>query len=639
MSVLTASKLAKFYGADEIFSEISLEVPQQSRIAIVGPNGAGKTTLIEILQGIETPTEGNVSRASGIRMGYLTQDPKLDENRQLWDEQFQVFQHLKIMEDQMRELEMKMLDPQHHDEVLEAYSHLQTDFEHQGGYTYESRIKLVLHGLGFGPEDYDKKLGQLSGGQKMRASLARLLLEEPDILFLDEPTNHLDIQAVEWLESFLRTYSGAVIAISHDRYFIDHYANIVWEIEWGRLEVYRGNYSHYIRQRDERRERLLKMFDSQQEFISKEMAYIRKHMGSRWTAQAKGRLKKLETMKKRGKIIAGPPRNRKKMMLDMKGVARSGNEVLITRKLDIGYHDDKQVLFHVPDILLLRSEIAALIGPNGAGKTTFIKTVLELLEPLKGELRLGANVKPGYFAQAHEKLNHNYTIMEEIRTVTNMMDSEIRDYLGKFLFSGEDVYRLIGDLSGGERGRVALAKLGLSGANLLLLDEPSNHLDIDSQEVLQDVLNAFNGTIILVSHDRYLIDALATQIWSISAGKMDVFEGGYQEYIAQKSEDEVSNNNAPDKSSKSRSKLDKASSKILGYSAHELNKLIEALEGQIDELESKLAQLSASIESQSQAGHLEQVAELGLEFQQTEAQLNDILAQWEELASARLENE
>lgn len=639
MSLLTTHNLSRFFGADEIFSNVSVEIPHKARIALVGPNGAGKTTLVNILIGADIPTEGEVFTAKHTRIGFLPQRPELVGNHTLWEEQLNAFKDVLAMERRLTELEREMANAKHHDEALAEYGTLQQEYEHRGGYMVETRIKMVLTGVGFSEEEYDTPLSKLSGGQKTRALLARLLLDEPDLLVLDEPTNHLDIAAVEWLENFLKSFPGAVLAVSHDRYFIDHFASSVWEMEFGRIEVYRGNYSHYASQREARRERLLKEYESQQEFIAKEQDYIRKHMGSRWTAQAKGRLKKLETMKKRGKIIAGPPRNRRKLNLRMQASMRSGDKVLMTKNLAVGYPDMDEPLFHAPDIVLLRGETAALIGPNGVGKSTFLKTVIGELAPMNGEAEIGASVKVGYFAQAHERLNPKNSILDEILTIKSMPISETRNYLGRFLFSGDDVFRPIETLSGGERGRVALAKLALDGANLLLLDEPTNHLDIDSQEILQDVLNGFDGTIIIVSHDRYLIDALATQIWAANDGELIVFDGTYQDYITARNrrlELEAVNQSAPESrrvaTSDSADNGDGQAQKSHGLNPYQLKKRLEEVEAQITTLEARMDDLHNAIAEASANGDAPKVEALGTQYTQTQADLDDALHEWEQLA-------
>lgn len=627
MSLTTGNNLTKFYGPEEIFSGISFEIPHKSRIALVGPNGAGKTTLLNLIIGTDIPTEGDIFRARDLRIGFLPQRPELLGEHTIREEALHAFDDLREMEKRLNQLEHDLADPDKHDEAMIAYGELQDEFERRGGYVYESEIRIVLRGVGFDEDDFDTPLNQLSGGQKTRALLARLLLEKPDLLVLDEPTNHLDIQAVEWLEGYLKDFPGAVLAVSHDRYFMDNFASIIWEMEWGNVETYRGNYSHYVQQRAERHERLLKEYERQQEFIAKEMDFIRRNMGSRGTSQAKGRLKRLETMKKRGKIIGKPRGERREMNLRIETAMRSGDKVLETKNLSVGYD---MALFQVPDIVLWRGETAALIGPNGVGKSTFLKTVIGQLAPLSGEAIIGASVKVGYFAQAHEKLNPSNNLIDEITAVKPMPLSEARSYLGAYLFSGDDVFRQVATLSGGERGRLALAKLALDGANLLLLDEPTNHLDIDSQEVLQEVLDHYDGTIILVSHDRYLIDALATQIWAASPGNLQVFEGTYQEFVAVRNNS--TNIQTANKSSNNNKPTSATNQKRHGLNPFELKKRLAEVEDQIEALETQLDDLTNAIAAASAAGDANQVRELGETYTQTQADLHTVMEEWEMLA-------
>lgn len=638
MSLLTGTNLAKSFGADDIFEGISVEVPHKARIALVGPNGAGKTTLLNILLGLDTADAGVVARAKGLRMGFLPQRPELAGNHTIWEEMLNAFTDLRRMEAKLIQLEHDLADPAKHDAVLAPYGELQHRFEELGGYTYETRIKMVLQGLSFTPEEYERPLGKLSGGQRTRALLGRLLLDAPDLLVLDEPTNHLDIQAVEWLEAFLKGFPGAVVAVSHDRYFMDMFASTVWELDFGVLEMYRGNYSHYTQQRVERYERRWKEFEAQQEFLAKEEEYIRRNMAGQNTRQAQGKLKRLETMKKRGKLL-NRPRERQAMHLKMGTSMRSGDKVLMTKKLSVGYADGAVPLFETPDITLWRGEVAALIGPNGVGKSTFLKTALGDLPPLSGEVKIGAAVKVGYFAQAHELLNPKNSIIDEITRVKPMMPADARNFLGSFLFSGDDVFRPIETLSGGERGRVALAKLALSGANLLLLDEPSNHLDIDSQEILQNVLAAFGGTILLVSHDRYLIDALATQIWAASPGNLEVFEGTYSEWVAaktvQSSEFKVPSQTNTTLSTASRKHGEQENGngkKKHGLNPYQLEKKLAQVETHIEQLETRLADLTDAITQASTEGKAGQVEALGEQYNQAEADLAAAMAEWEMLA-------
>lgn len=631
MAVLSVSNLAKSFGANDIFSGISVEIPHGAKIALVGSNGAGKTTLLEVLIKKEEASAGAISHMKGLTIGYLPQRPQLDADRPLWDEMITAFADLRARETQLAQLAEAMSDTTRSDldEIIERYGQMEHQFELDGGYTYETRTRQVLQGLGFTAQEYAMPLQHLSGGQKTRALLARLLLESPDLLVLDEPTNHLDINAVEWLESFLKTWPGALLVVSHDRYFMDNVITTIWEMEWGQIEVYRGNYSHYIQQRDDRHARLLKEYEAQQEFIAKEEDYIRRNIAGQNTTQAKGRLRRLERLKRDRLIVR--PRAHHNIHLDLKSDLRSGEKVLMTYDLVVGYERDKP-LVRVPDITLYRREIAALIGPNGVGKTSLLKTLLQEIHPLQGSSRLGAAVQPGYFAQAHERLNAENSVLDELLSVRNLPVSEARNYLAAFLFTGDDVFRPVSTLSGGERGRLALAKLALDGANFLLLDEPTNHLDIPSQEILQDVMAAFDGTILLVSHDRYLINALATQIWDMQPGNMTVFEGSYREFLdareaaRQTGREEKITAARPAAPPAARNTNDKTR-----LSEYERKRRLVQVEQRIHDLEVRLVNLSGKLGEASSAGAVDHVRSLGESYTAAEAELDAALAEWETL--------
>ncbi|MFN8374929.1 MAG: ABC-F family ATP-binding cassette domain-containing protein [Anaerolineae bacterium] len=540
------------------------------------------------------------------------------------------------MQDDISHLETQMASSGSTDqEQLKTYGELQEEFERMGGYTYESRIRMVLQGMGFAPEEYHKPLNVLSGGQKTRALLARLLLQAPDVLLLDEPTNHLDIDAVEWLEKFLRDFPGAVIVVSHDRYFMDTVASTVWELDFGELATYRGNYSHYLQQRGERYERLQKEYEAQQAFIAKEEEYIRRNIAGQNTKQAQGRRTRLERLKQNPERygLVKRPHARQSMKLRLSSSGRSGDRVLYSKGLVVG-HEAHKPLFKVPDIALLRGETAALIGPNGVGKSTFLKTVLGQLAPLAGEAHLGAAVEIGYFAQAHESLDPKKTILDELLSVKNLLLSEARDYLALYLFQGDDVYRQVSTLSGGERGRLALAKLALAGANFLLLDEPTNHLDIVSQEILQDVLDEFTGTILLVSHDRYLIDQLATQVWAARPGTLEVFKGTYAEFVdaRDKAEQAAAARELAERNlAREKSNGAKTAAKKHGLNPYQLQKKVAEVEEMIHKLETRQQQLTSDIERASAKGDAMCVSQLGAEYTQVETDLHAAMSLWESL--------
>ena len=637
MSILTANGLSKWFGPNELFSAISVAIPQHARIGLVGINGIGKTTLLRILAGEEESSSGEVRLAKGTQIGYLPQRPVLNSQRTVWQECISAFDDLITLQDQLHQLESRMgKSGETEQELLETYGRLQARFDHRGGYTYETRVRQALAGLGFSPADYGRTLEHASGGQRTRVFLARLLLSDPDLLLLDEPTNHLDIEAIEWLESYLREWEGAVLIVSHDRYFLDQAASEIWEMTPA-LESYRGNYSAYIAQREERYRRRMEDYEAQQALVEKEGDYIRRNIAGQNSNQAKGRLKRLERLLETARVT--PPIQPRALRFRLTPALRSGDLVLRTSTLGVGYQDEKRVLFRVPDLTLRRGECAAIIGPNGAGKTTFLKTILGQIPPLEGETTLGAALQVGYFAQAHEGLRNERSLMQEIEAAApHLRQSEIRDYLAKFLFSGEDVFHPVGTLSGGERGRLALAILSLSSANLLLLDEPTNHLDLPSQEVLQAILAAYAGTVLLVSHDRYLIDGLATQIWEVlpGEGRLRVYEGDYSQYRAALAAEEaarLAEKEALDAQRRGAVVEVKSARPAPARSNNpERARLqrITDLEEEIGQLEERAAQLSRALENPPpDAGR---VQKLGQEYLQVQAELEEKMDEWAEAA-------
>ena len=668
MPLLTATNLAKAFGPVDIFTGISLSVPHQARVAIVGPNGIGKTTLLRILVGEDTPTEGRVSRARGLKLGYLPQEAAYNSSRTLWNECLEAFTYLQTIEAELTRLEADMGDPQLAEAALDRYGAIQPEFERLGGYTYINRIQQVLTGLGFTVDEYSYPLRQLSGGQRTRALLARLLLSNPDLLALDEPTNHLDIQAVEWLEGYLSQWEGAVLLVSHDRYFMDKVATNILEMNQSGLEVYRGNYTAYLDQRQSRWEERMRLFESEKERLEKDFDFIKRNISGGNVSQARGRLRRMGryleavaqlgmqavTSRKWGDVSQEaltsnslmsveeawqriqslrPPVHRPPVLhMKLKTEGRSGEIVLRAANLSIGYPN--KPLFQVEDLELRRLECAALIGPNGAGKTTFLKTILERVPPLAGEVTLGASLDVGYFAQAHEELHSDRTVVQEIEAVApDMLVAEIRNYLARFLFTGEEVFKLVSVLSGGERGRLALAKLALSNANLLLLDEPTNHLDIPSQEILQQVLSEYQGTILLVSHDRYLIDALATQVWEIdeAAGILHVYKGTYSQYRAYQEAEREARRLANIEQHERKVETRPNPKVSVHSSADERRKRLrlKEVEEHIAGLEGQLAVLSRKLEKPPSDSA--KVHQMGNDFVRLEKELNELLQEWEAL--------
>lgn len=678
MSLITVSSLTKSFGSFDLFANLTFTIDKGARIGLVGPNGVGKTTLLRILVGEDDASTGTVSRSRGVRCGYLSQEADFKMSGTLWDACHSVFENLIKQQQELHRLEELMATDL---DVIEQYGKLQEDFERRGGYTYETRIKQVLTGLGFDAEDYSLSLDHLSGGQRTRAFLARLLLSDPDLLLLDEPTNHLDIRAVEWLEGYLSQWEGAAVIVSHDRYFLDKASNVILEMLPAAFELYHGNYSAYLKQREERINRRQEIFESEKEKLLKEVEYIKRNISGQNTLQAKGKLKRLsrivqaveqvgfeaalnqkwsetasevsvttsnfgvEEAERRVRALRSPVRVLPHLHLRLGSEKRSGDLVIRTRGLQVGYRAEpgipEKMLFKAPDIELRRQDCAALIGPNGAGKTTFLKTILGQLDPLAGEVTLGSSLQIGYFAQAHEGLDPNRTVLQEIDSVMpHWLPGQIRDYLGKYLFSGDDVYKKVDMLSGGERGRLALAKLALQDTNFLLLDEPTNHLDIPSQEVLESVLDDYKGTILLITHDRYLVDAVATQIWEIDAedAHLTAFNGTYSQLRAEREQKEYLAFMAAQGASDEGRRVSNEGKKPKGSSMkvhpeqgrrEERRKMaqLQELENKIAELESTLANLGAQLESP--LVNAKEVAVIGKEYERVQKEMDVKLAEWE----------
>ncbi|HNY19549.1 MAG TPA: ABC-F family ATP-binding cassette domain-containing protein [Flexilinea sp.] len=632
MPLISAQKLSKSFGAEDIFSELTLSIPRGAKIGLVGPNGSGKSTLLQILMGIIPSDSGTVQRAKKITIGYLPQNFEAEFEKSPYQECLSVFSDLILMKSKLNQMEQDLTNGNNVSELLSSYGNLQNTFESRGGYVFETRIHQVLQGLGFSKSEENRPWYQLSGGQKTRAYLAKILLMNPDLLILDEPTNHLDINAIEWLESFLKEYKGGTLIVSHDRYFLNQTVEVIWELD-SSFEIYHGNYDAYLQQRQARYERQKAQFESQQEFIAKEEEYIRRNIEGQNTRQAQGRRTRLERLLEESKITN--PILHRKIQTNLSSSIRSGDIVLRTKNLEIGYLDDHKKLISIPDVVLQRGECVAILGPNGVGKSTFIKTILNEIPPLAGEVEMGANLKVGYFAQAHEKLNPKATLMDEISAAApQMLPAEIRSYLARFLFTGDDVFKTTETLSGGERGRLALAILALQNANLLLLDEPMNHLDLEAQETLQALLKDFNGTILLISHDRYLVDAIATQIWEVNPDKktLEIFRGNYSEYKEYQKKSGIGDLKDQTDSTESKSPEIKENPPLQKLSNNEIfrrQKKKEELEKRISVLEKMLNEISQQMVSQKE-DH-QKIAELGIRYNSIEIELNSVMEEWAEI--------
>jgi len=564
MSLLSLSGLGLAFGARDVFAGVTVELPHASKVGLVGPNGVGKSSLFRILAGLMPSTSGSLHFAKGTRLGYLRQEAVeafAGHEHTVYDEMLTVFASVRAQADELHAMEARMTDGEISDELLHTYGVTQEAYERLGGYDYDVRIQQTLAGLGFAEDQWGLAMNHLSGGQKTRALLARLLLEQPMLLILDEPTNHLDVEAIEWLEQTLRTWEGALLIASHDRYFLDRVVDRIWEMSPAGIDTYRGNFSAYVRQREERWEHNKQTFERETTRLADELTLIRRYIHWRKFDEAWGKLKRLSreliaieqhgllgvqgkswseldvhkakmmTIDEAHTIIKGirSPARPPELHMRLSPKKRSGDVVLRINDLQVGY--DGVPLFRSDDIHLDRLERVALIGPNGAGKTTFLRTVVGTLPPVAGTVEMGASLTIGYFAQAHDSLHRENTVLDELLRHKNLPLPEARNYLAQYLFRGEDVHKPVHMLSGGERGRLALAVLALDGVNFLLLDEPTNHLDISAREVLQDGLRSFDGTIILVSHDRYLVAELATQIWELRDGRLHVFKGTYAEYV------------------------------------------------------------------------------------------------------------
>jgi len=632
MSVAVITDLTKSYGAELIFSGVSFRIEARDRIGLVGPNGAGKTTLLRLLAGHMAPDAGFISLAERVSVGYLPQIAQFTPHHTLFEEMLTVFETVRSWEDELHTLATRLSDPdmlaqeEEYQAILARYADLQERFEHARGYTLEPRVRQVLDGLGFTREQQAAPASHLSGGQQTRAALGKLLLQQPDLLLLDEPTNHLDLAALEWLEEYLLNWPGALIVVSHDRYFLDHVTTRTIEIAHQRAELYPGAYTRYVELRAERTERWAREYEAQQEHIAHTEEFIRRYKAGQRSKEARGRQKQLDRLER----IERPPVE-SAIKFRIGAQVESGEIALTTDGLVVGYENGhgEGLRVRVSDTLVRRGERIGLIGPNGGGKTTLLRTLIGQITPLAGRATLGHNVQIGYYAQTHEHMNPRRLVLDEVRDASHLSEEGARTYLGRFLFFADDVFKPIGALSGGERSRVALAKLTLQGANFLVLDEPTNHLDLPSRQALETILAQYDGTLLFVSHDRYFVDALATTLWTLEDGVITAHVGGYSAYRTKKAQAEARAAQRAKASQSVRAPQRQGAAPQAGVSSRS----IEDVEREIAGLESQLKDIEIALEQASVATDLERITILGAEHEETRAALDRLYETWQDMAS------
>src|SRR2546421_11333365 len=640
MPIVSVIQVSKSYGAERIFDSVSFQINENDRIGLVGPNGAGKSTLLNIIARREEPDEGSVALTRNTRIGYLPQVVDFQPENTLREEMLTVFADVNSWENDLSELALALASPAAHEDIalheklLQRYADLQVRFEHAGGYTYENRVDQVLDGLGFTREQQQSPVFQLSGGQQTRAALGKLLLQEPDLLLLDEPTNHLDLAALEWLETYLLGWKGAMVVVAHDRYFLDKIVSRTIEMAFGRIEEYPGNYTKYLHLREERMERRLREYDAQQAHIAHTEEFIRRYKAGQRSREARGRQKLLNRLDR-----VERPQDFPEMRFEFTPVVDSGLVVIATQKLAVGYISgakERTELVRVADLELLRGDCVGLLGSNGSGKTTLLRTIIGELSPVGGHIYLGHNVRIGYYSQTHAGLNAERSIIDEIRQASVLSEEGARTFLGRFLFSGDDVFKPVGSLSGGERSRVALAKLTLQGSNLLILDEPTNHLDLPSRQFLEEVLAEFEGTLLFVSHDRYFIDRLATKVWVIEDGVLIPYMGNYTEYRTRKQALVLDVPSSIKNDSKAELTAAKPASPAFKSSARTKSKVkvqtLEGVEAEMEEAAERVKSVEGALAEAALNADAALLTQLTPDYEQSRTHVDELLTEWERLS-------
>ena len=634
--ILNATNISKSFGSNEIIKDATFLVNEHEKVAIVGVNGAGKTTLLKILTGEESADSGSITLAKDAKLGYLRQINNVDSSLSIIDELYTVIEPILNMEKRMSQMQedMKHLTGSELEELYSSYTALTHSYELMDGYAAKSRVVGILKGLGFEEIDFDRKINTLSGGQKTRVFLAKLLLEEPDIILLDEPTNHLDLRSIEWLESYLLNYKGAVIIVSHDRYFLDKIVSKVIDIENGNVQMYLGNYTDFSNKKQMLLDAKMKEYLNQQQEIKHQEAVITKlkqFNREKSIKRAESRQKQLEKIER----VEAPQTYSENMRLSLDISKESGKDVLTVQNLSMSF--DQKKLFWDINFEIKRGERVAIIGDNGTGKTTLLKIINGLLEPDTGEVIYGSNVSVAYYDQEHQVLHMDKTLFDELSdTYPDMTNTQIRNILAAFLFTGEDVYKKIADLSGGERGRVSLVKLMLSKANFLLLDEPTNHLDIVSKDVLENALNNFPGTVCYVSHDRYFINKTATRILDLTENRLLNYIGNYDYYIEKREAvEEAANLTNTEQAEKpvdvSESKKEWIDNKTVQAQKKKVKNALNKCEKEISEIEDKLQSIDEEFSNPENASNVGKLMELQKPKESLEKRLDKLMEDWEEL--------
>lgn len=644
MILLQAQAVARHFGADVLFSNVNLDIQDNSRIGLVGKNGAGKSTLISMLLGDSEPDEGQIVRKKSLTIGYLAQTTGLDSDRTVFEEMKSVFAYLQEMEVKLHQLEEQIATSTDHqsaayEQLTKQYDQLLHDFNAQNGYGYENEIKAVLHGFHFDEDMYDHAITDLSGGQKTRLALAKLLLEKRDLLILDEPTNHLDIETLTWLENYIQGYQGALLIVSHDRYFLDKIVTEIYEITHGHSNYYKGNYSYYIKEKAARLAQEWKSYEKQQAEINKLEDFVNRNLvRASTTKRAQSRRKQLEKMDR----LERPEDYEKGPHFSFEGEKESGNVVLTVSDAAIGYN---QTTIAAPiNIDLRKHKVMAIVGPNGIGKSTLLKSILGKIPFIKGSAELGTNVTVGYYDQEQQNLDFKKTVLNEIWDEhPTMPERDVRSILGSFLFVGDDVKKIVGSLSGGEKARLLLTKLALEHDNFLILDEPTNHLDIDSKEVLEQAILDFNGTILFVSHDRYFINKVATSVLEIEPTGSTLYLGDYDYYVDKKKEQaelaaakasEQSDQTAQATSSVSDSKLSYQQSKERQKQERKLQRAQADAESLVEQLDAQKSEIEVAMTAPENLNDLGKLQALQKQLDQVTSDLTAAETAWEEASLA-----